>query len=94
MGWELGSRYPRIAAMIQNIEPLDVIVWRGHVMVALDQERVIQSRLAYPDMPGEKGVKIQSLRFVLAELLKEKKAVNDYASFPDQQRFVIRRWVK
>lgn len=42
----------------QKIQPLDLIVWKGHVMVVLDRERIIQSTMG---CQGGGGVKVSPL---------------------------------
>ncbi|MFH1877603.1 MAG: peptidoglycan endopeptidase [Candidatus Omnitrophota bacterium] len=84
------------ARIAEKVEPLDVIAWNGHVIIALDKARVIESRVDYDKaVPGEQGgVKIRPLRLVLDELMKERAAVDDYNAEAPQgrKRFVIRRW--
>jgi len=82
--------------IIQKLEPLDIIVWKGHAIIVLDKERVIESRLDY-DMEREGnqgGVKIHKLKEVLSEILKERIPVNNYEDEVEEgeQKFVIRRW--
>ncbi len=75
-----------------NIEPLDLIVWNGHVMIALAGDRVIESRL---DCTGKKGgVIIRGLREALRGLCARKTPLNDYADGGKDgpHGFVVRRW--
>jgi len=82
--------------IIQEVEPLDIIVWKGHVMIVLDKERVIESRLDYDkEQEGNQGgVRISDLKEVLGEILKERIPVNNYEDGIERgkQKFVIRRW--
>lgn len=74
------------------VEPLDLIVWSGHVIIVLDRERTIESRL---DCGGTgDGVVVRPLRQALAGVMKTRTAVNDYAEATKQGKkgFVIRRW--
>jgi cell wall-associated NlpC family hydrolase len=68
--------------------PLDLIVWPGHVMIVLDQGRVIESRLVC-GKPDE-GVRIRPLREVLRDLMRTKKGVDTPAK--SAREFSIRRW--
>lgn len=75
-----------------RIKSLDLIVWNGHVMIALDGERVIESRL---DCKGEKGgVIIRSLREALKGVLAGRVPVNEYDCSGENvpKCFVVRRW--
>jgi len=38
--------------IIAKVEPLDLIVWDGHVIIILDKERTIESRLKYDKKQG------------------------------------------
>lgn len=74
-----------IAAMLQ---PLDLIVWSGHVIVVLDRERTIESRLTCGNA-ARSGVVVTPLRARLAEVLRTRKPA-DAAGGKDS--FVVRRW--
>ncbi len=75
------------AAIARRIEPLDLIVWNGHVMIALDRERLIESRL---DCTGKHdGVQIRQLRQALEELMRTRTPLDN---FREGKGFVIRRW--
>ncbi|WP_318258433.1 peptidoglycan endopeptidase [Geobacter anodireducens] len=57
------------AAIRSRLEPLDLIVWKGHVIIVLDRERTIESRLG--PVPGVRdGVAVRPLGEVLAEVMK------------------------
>ncbi len=82
--------------IMQQVEPLDIIVWKGHTIIILDKERVIESRLDYDKQQegNQGGVRIRKLNEVLTEILKEKIPVDNYedGAKEDRQKFVIRRW--
>ena len=86
-----------IDQIVAKVEPLDIIVWRGHICVILDKERTIQSRLDYDkEKEGfQGGVRIQKLRDILKKFIAERVPVNDYESAPqdNKSKFVIRRWL-
>jgi cell wall-associated NlpC family hydrolase len=85
-----------LSQIIQAIEPLDIIVWPGHVIIVLDRDRVIESRLAYDaaQAGNQGGVKIRTIGEVLTAILKERIPVDSYdtAGAMGQKQFVIRRW--
>jgi len=68
-----------------KLKPLDMIVWKGHVIYVYDENTSIQSSLS------KGGVVKQDLVATLQGLLSSRKAVNDYNS-GSGNRFVIRRW--
>lgn len=70
-------------AIITFLRPLDLIVWKGHVVIVLDTSTAIESK-------GGIGVIISSLQERLEEILKERKPVDQYVS--EEPSFVIRRW--
>ncbi len=75
-----------------RVKPLDLIAWNGHVMIVLDGDRVIESRL---DCKGKKGgVVIRGLRKALGELCERRVPVNEYAENGKNGApcFVVRRW--
>ncbi|MBE0478690.1 peptidoglycan endopeptidase [Candidatus Aerophobetes bacterium] len=82
--------------IVQKVEPLDIIVWIGHVIIILDKERVIESRLKYENHEGElaAGVRIRALKEVLRETWQKRIPVDSYAHEVGEGRnkFVIRRW--
>jgi len=78
------------ARIASRLEPLDLIVWSGHVMIVLDRRRVIESRL---DSKGGDGVVVHPLREALMELLLMRAPLNDYREATEGKKgFVVRRW--
>lgn len=78
--------------IIERVEPLDLIVWQGHVIIILDRERTIESRL---DCGGKNGgVVVRPLQETLAGVMTGRMAVDDYgdAAKRGKKGFVIRRW--
>jgi cell wall-associated NlpC family hydrolase len=80
------------AKIVERLEPLDLIVWSGHVMIVLDRERLIESSLASSGRGG--GVRVRPLREALAELMKGRVPLDSYqaAAGKGKKGFVIRRW--
>ncbi len=85
-----------VPQIIAAVEPLDIIVWPGHVIIVLDRYRVIESRLDYDaTQPGNQGgVRIRKIGEVLGEIMQDRVPVNRYDSAmpAGQKQFVIRRW--
>lgn len=74
------------------IEPLDIIVWNGHILIALDKQRVIESRLEC-GKPGNGGVVIIDLQQRLEEIMRTRKPINEWpADGKKRNAFVVRRW--
>lgn len=78
-----GMNAHQIAAELQ---PLDLIVWGGHVIIVLDENTVIEST------PGS-GVHKSDLKGRLKIIMKERTPVNDWGSTKGN-RFVVRRWAE
>jgi len=78
--------------IIQRVQPLDLIVWKGHVMIILNRELLIESRLDCQGTAG--GVTIRNLREALRQLLASRMPLNEYErNDPAAPKgFVIRRW--
>ncbi|WP_298434188.1 peptidoglycan endopeptidase [Geobacter sp.] len=73
------------------LQPLDLIVWNGHVIIVLDRERTIESRLG-PEPGKRDGVAVRPLGEVLAELLRERVPADRFAEEKGKKSFVVRRW--
>lgn len=71
--------------IISKVEPLDLIVWKGHVIVILDSKTTIQSA------HSAWGVVKKDLESVLRQIISKRKAVNEWVNDKSKQ-FVIRRW--
>lgn len=81
-----------VAQIIRLVEPLDLIVWQGHVMIILDSERIIESRLDCHGNGG--GVRVRSLREALIDIRKSRFPLDNYPAVAERgfRGFVIRRW--
>lgn len=80
------------AQIAKNLEPLDLIVWHGHVIIVLDHETVIESRLEC-GKPGNGGVVTASLQKRLTEVMRTRRPMDRWPSAGKQRDFfVIRRW--
>lgn len=69
------------------VKPLDMLVWKGHVIYVYDEITAIQSSLSMG------GVVKTDLLQTIKRLMETKTPVDDYDS-TDGDRFVIRRWYK
>ena len=70
----------------KKLQPLDIIVWSGHVIIVLDNKTTIEST------PAE-GVHKSDLLARLTSVMEERTPVNDWAS-TSGKRFVVRRWMQ
>ena len=74
--------------IVENLNDLDLIVWKGHVVIVWDSSLSIESLLGH-------GVIKQSLIKRIEEIMYEKKRtpVNEYGARPELgDQFVVRRW--
>jgi hypothetical protein len=78
--------------IVKRVEPLDLIVWSGHVMIVLDRERLIESRLGTTGKGG--GVLVRPLLEALDEVVKLRVPLDEYKATTTngEKAFVIRRW--
>lgn len=79
-----------LKALTASLEPLDLIVWSGHVLIVLDGGKVIESRLVCNE--PDKGVRIRTIGDALSDVMK-KKIPSDLIRDPKRE-FVIRRWYR
>lgn len=78
--------------LAERLRPLDLIVWKGHVIIVLDQKSSIESVMNC----GEKknGVVITPLKKRLAQLLQQRSPANAWpADTKKAALFVVRRWL-
>lgn len=74
-----------------RLKPLDLLVYKGHVMVVLDEESIIQSVMACSG--GKNGVKVSPLRDTVANLMKTRAPLDAWPR-GNAKGFVVRRWLK
>ncbi len=70
----------------KKLQPLDLIVWSGHVVIVLDENTTIEST-------PSTGVHKSDLVSRIKSVMRERTAVNDWAS-TSGKRFVVRRWAE
>ncbi len=76
------------AELTALLQPLDLIVWPGHVLIVLGRGRVIESRLVCKNPIA--GVRIRPLGEALAAIMKKRRPVEAISS--GAKEFVVRRW--
>ena len=80
------------ADILPLLQPLDLIVWNGHVIIVLDQHTAIESRLAC-GKPGNGGVVMTQLSRRIDEIMRTRRTANSWPSVKKRQDlFVVRRW--
>lgn len=84
-----GKQAAEIAKMLQ---PLDLIAWNGHVIIVLDQQTAIESRLECGKLRNG-GVVLTPLTKRIAEIMRTRRPANIWPiGNKSQDIFVIRRW--
>lgn len=84
-----GKQSAEIATMLQ---PLDLVVWNGHVIIVLDQQTAIESHLEC-GKPGNGGVVTTQLSPRIAEIMRTRRPANAWPGGKKRQDiFVVRRW--
>jgi len=80
------------AEIVKMLQPLDLIVWNGHVIIVLDRQTSIESRLECVK-PGNGGVMLTNLSQRMAEITRTRHPVNVWPGGNKRHDiFVIRRW--
>jgi len=81
-----------VEEIVRRVRPLDLIVWKGHVMIVFDGGRIIESRLDCGGTGG--GVVFRGLEETLRELCGKRVPLDEYRDDAGRGRggFVIRRW--
>ena len=77
------------SAITRQLRPLDLIVWPGHVMIVLDGNEVIESRLDCAN-PSD-GVRIRPLQPALEQLMTRRRPA-DRLFGKGEGSFLVRRW--
>lgn len=72
--------------IIELLQPLDLIVMHGHVVIVLDKNTAIEST-------PKRGVIQTNLLKRLTAIMKDKKTANEWTSIAGK-KFVIRRWIE
>ena len=78
--------------IVGSVQPLDLIVWNGHVIIVLDRATAIESRLECGPK-GKGGVIKTPLLRRLAEVMRTRRPVDNWPAAGKQRDvFVVRRW--
>ncbi|MDK9717532.1 MAG: glycoside hydrolase [Trichlorobacter sp.] len=81
-----------IPELLQLLRPLDLIVWKGHVIIVLDQKTAVESILNCSG--GRDGVVITPLEKRMKQVLKQRRPANSWpAGAGKSTHFVVRRWI-
>ena len=76
----------------ESLKPLDLIVWGGHVIIVLDRNTAIESRLRC-GRPANGGVVTTPLQQRLSEIMRTRRPVDAWPARGKQEGiFVVRRW--
>jgi hypothetical protein len=76
----------------KKLQPLDLIVWKGHVMIVLDHDSIIQSTMGCRG--GAAGVHLSPIEETLRQLMTRRRPVDRFPEGAAGARsFVVRRWL-
>ncbi|SJZ34169.1 Cell wall-associated hydrolase, NlpC family [Trichlorobacter thiogenes] len=91
-GKQVAIEGKNIQELLQQLRPLDLIVWKGHVIIVLDQKTAVESILNCSG--GRDGVVTTPLETRLKQLLKQRRPANSWpAGAGKSAHFVVRRWI-
>lgn len=77
-------------ALFRRLRPLDLLVWKGHVIIVLDRHTAVESIL---DCRGPGGVVTTPLKQRLVQLFRQRRPADRWPDDQDQAGvFVVRRW--
>ncbi len=77
--------------LLKVLQPLDLLVWQGHVIIVLDRVSAIESILDCKNKGG--GVLITPLRQRLQQLMQQRKPADHWPQDTKKAAlFVVRRW--
>lgn len=79
--------------IVSGLRPLDLLVWKGHVIIVLDRETAIESILRC-GQPGHGGVVTTPLKKRLLDLMKTRTPADKWPNGEGKAAlFVVRRWI-
>ncbi len=80
------------AEIAKKLEPLDLVVYRGHVMMVLDEDSIIQSVMGCGG--GRRGVVVSPSEETLKKLMRTREPADRYPKgSAGEKSFVVRRWL-
>ena len=71
--------------IVKKLEPLDLIVWKGHVIIVYDKNTTIESAMSAG------GVIKKNLHTVIEKLMRNRQPINKWTG-GKRKAFVIKRW--
>lgn len=75
----------------KKLKPLDLLVWDGHVMVVLDGDSIIESKMG---CNGKSGVLLTPIGEGLEALMKQREPVDEFPQgAAGAKSFAVRRWL-
>ena len=78
-------------AIAAKLKPLDLLVWKGHVMIVLDEDAIVESRMGCGG--GRSGVMLTPKVELLKGIMKTRRPANRFPRGSAGERsFVVRRW--
>ena len=92
-GASLDIEWKTLEEIIPLLEPLDIIVWKGHMLVVYDEEHTIESTVS-PNGNLAPGVQIRDIEDSLGNVIQKRTPVNNYKNSIAESPFVIMRWYK
>lgn len=96
-GYSVPIKWKSVEEIKSLVQPLDLIVWKGHVIIVVDSETTIESRWDYDLSTSrpEWWTRVRPLDEVLRETMSYRVPVNDYINDTapaGKEKFVIKRW--
>ncbi len=79
--------------LVQQLRPLDLIVWKGHLVIVLDKDTAIESILTCNK--GNDGVVLSNLQERIKSLMQQRSPADIWPEDEGKgkQQFVVRRWL-
>ena len=77
--------------IISLLKPLDIIVWKWHMMIVLNDTQTIESAVSFTDIDVTPGVQIRESIDSISEVMMTRRPSNNYWE-TDKKEFVIIRW--
>lgn len=90
-GESLDIAEKNIDEIVSLLEPLDIIVWKWHMLVVLNEIQTIESAVSYADPNLSPWVQVRNSRESIGEVLKTRIPSNSYWE-SEEKEFVIIRW--
>ncbi len=92
-GERLDIAWKTLEEITPMLKPLDVIVWRGHMLIVLDEENTVESAVSYTDKSLTPWVQIRKIEDSLWEVMSKRTPVSNYWDV-EWAQFVVMRWYK